>query len=98
MELPAVSRVGRRGRFWMSAGPGSALWATADCRSSVEQAVAVEQCKEIRDTGANLAAKMAMPISWRQGDASKVVADKRFDIATLAYVLGEVSRSARPGR
>ncbi|MCW2243696.1 small ribosomal subunit Rsm22 family protein [Azospirillum canadense] len=81
----------------VGAGPGTALWAAADCWPSLDDVLLVEGSPAIRAVGEALA-REAVParIQWRAGDvASGLPEGEPRDLVTLAYVLDELSEEAR---
>lgn len=81
----------------VGAGPGTVLWAAADCWPSLKTARLVEASGAIRKWGETLAkASPVTAIDWQSGDITKgVAADKRPDLVCLAYVLSELQPEAR---
>lgn len=81
----------------VGAGPGTALWAAADCWPMLADALLIEVSPAIRAWGERLSAQAAPArIVWRSGD---IAADLRDlaprDLVTAAYVLGELAPEAR---
>lgn len=77
----------------VGAGPGTALWAAADCWTGLERAVLVEASPSVREAGAKLASGADIPtIEWVAGDATAAAlpAGLKFDLVTIAYVLDEL--------
>jgi ribosomal protein RSM22 (predicted rRNA methylase) len=76
----------------LGAGPGSALWAAADCWESLDAATLVETGAVIREAGERLARDAPLgSIRWRAGDVLDEAADLApADLVTLAYVLDEL--------
>ena len=86
----------------VGAGPGTALWAAADCWPSLDDALLLEGSPAIRAVGEALARDAAPSrIAWRAADvaASDLAAGlpdlEPRDLVTLAYVLDELSEEAR---
>ena len=74
------------------AGPGSALWAAADCWPGMENAVMIEASAAIRDVGRTLAERLPVRAEWVEGDLVKgLPALSPADLVTIAYVLDEVA-------
>lgn len=77
----------------VGAGPGTALWAARDAWSSIGQATMIETSLAARRVGAKLAE--ALPdsprVEWVDGDITAHSALPSADLATLAYVLDELS-------
>lgn len=81
----------------VGAGPGSALWAAADCWPGLADAVLIEGSPAIRAWGERLSAQ-ATPtrIEWQAGDVAADLPNLApRDLVTLAYVLGELAPEAR---
>jgi ribosomal protein RSM22 (predicted rRNA methylase) len=76
----------------LGAGPGSALWAAADCWESLDAATLVETGDAIRAAGERLARDAPLgSIRWRAGDVLDTLGDLApADLVTLAYVLDEL--------
>lgn len=79
----------------VGAGPGTALWASSQCWTSLQSAVLLEASPAIRAVGTELARHVDLPdltVDWRAAD---IVRDKvkfpQADLVTLAYVLDELS-------
>lgn len=81
----------------VGAGPGTALWAAADCWPSLDDALLIEGSPAIRALGETLAREAAPSrIEWRAGDVVAGLPDMApRDLVTLAYVLDELSEEAR---
>lgn len=81
----------------VGAGPGSALWAAADCWPGLADAVLIEGSPAIRAWGERLSAQAAPArIEWQAGDVAAGLPDLApRDLVTLAYVLGELAPEAR---
>ena len=81
----------------VGAGPGSVLWAAANCWPSLEKALLIEASSAIRKWGETLAA--VSPVSaiiWQSADIAKnMVTASRSDLVSLAYVLSELPAEAR---
>ncbi|GAB2179583.1 small ribosomal subunit Rsm22 family protein [Dongia sp. agr-C8] len=74
------------------AGPGTALWAAADCWPGLNAATLVEASGSMRRFGAEFAPQSGVAaIDWR-GDAP---ASGTHDLVTLAYVLDELDVAQR---
>jgi len=82
----------------VGAGPGTALWAVADCWAGVTDALLIEASPVFRACGEELAAEAALPrIIWRTADVARdSIDDAPRDLVTLAYVLNELDPEARP--
>jgi ribosomal protein RSM22 (predicted rRNA methylase) len=80
----------------IGAGPGSVLWAAADCWDSIGTATMVEASEAVRSVGIMLAAEAALPqAEWLAGDATKPLpAVEAADLVTLSYVLDELAPAA----
>jgi len=82
----------------VGAGPGTALWATADCWDGVADALLIEASPVFRDCGEQLAAGAQLPpITWRTADLTRdTIESAPRDLVTLAYVLNELDPDLRP--
>src|SRR5215468_8475755 len=80
----------------IGAGPGTALWAAADCWPGLTDALLVEASPILRDCGEQLAAEAQLPrVTWRVADVARAAIDGApRDLVTLAYVLNELSPEA----
>ncbi|MGV8939320.1 MAG: small ribosomal subunit Rsm22 family protein [Allorhizobium sp.] len=74
------------------AGPGTALWAAADCWPELATATMVEASPTIRSVGKQLSKAIAnVTCDWRAGDILKDATGLApADLVTLAYVLDEI--------
>ncbi|MDQ2632864.1 MAG: methyltransferase type 11 [Pseudomonadota bacterium] len=77
----------------IGAGPGSVLWAAADCWDSLEEATMVEASEAVRTVARALAADAGLPAAeWLAGDATRPLpAVPAADLVTLSYVLDELA-------
>jgi ribosomal protein RSM22 (predicted rRNA methylase) len=82
----------------VGAGPGTALWAAADCWPDLAEALLVEASPVFRACGETLAAEAGLPRStWRGADVAEDVIDEEpRDLVTMAYVLNELAQEVRP--
>jgi len=82
----------------IGAGPGTALWAAADCWPDLADALLVEASPVFRACADELAAQARLPrVTWRIADVAREIIDcEPRDLVTLAYMLGELAPSARP--
>lgn len=82
----------------IGAGPGTALWAAADCWPDLADAALVEACPIFRACGERLAAGARLPrITWRTADVAHAsIASAPHDLVTIAYVLNELPSETRP--
>jgi len=82
----------------IGAGPGTALWAAADCWPDLADALLVEASPVFRACADELAARARLPrVTWRIADVAREIIDcEPRDLVTLAYMLGELAPSARP--
>jgi ribosomal protein RSM22 (predicted rRNA methylase) len=80
----------------IGAGPGSVLWAAADCWEGLEKATMVEASGAVRTVGRMLAADAALPAAdWLAGDATRSLPTvEAADLVTLSYVLDELAPDA----
>lgn len=76
----------------LGAGPGTVLWAAADCWPGLGEATLVEASAAARSTGNELAAGLGVPsIRWLDGDVGRAGnALPEADLVTLSYVLDEL--------
>ena len=81
----------------VGAGPGTALWAAAECWPAVSEALLVEASPIFRTYGERLAAEAELPhVPWRVADIAVYAIDsKPRDLVTMAYVLNELAPKAR---
>jgi ribosomal protein RSM22 (predicted rRNA methylase) len=82
----------------IGAGPGTALWAAADCWPALADALLVEASPVFRAFGEQLTAEMQQPhATWRTSDVAldEINGEPR-DLVTLAYVLNELAPEDRP--
>lgn len=75
----------------VGAGPGTALWAAADCWPTLASATMLEASQPIRKVGEELSAHAGVDVEWRAADASKSFDAEKAELVTLAYVLDELS-------
>lgn len=83
----------------IGAGPGSVLWAAADCWDSLEGATMVEASEAARKTAIALAAGAPLPAArWLSGDATGTLSvTEPADLVTLSYVLDELTPATISG-
>lgn len=81
----------------VGAGPGTVLWAAADCWPSIASARLVEASGAIRKWGETLAkASPVAEIIWQSADIAKDVFESmRPDLVSVAYVLSELAPETR---
>src|SRR6516164_2148192 len=81
----------------IGAGPGTALWAAADCWPDLADALLIEASPAFRKCGAELARGISLPrVTWRIADvAADAIACAPRDLVTLAYTLNELAAEAR---
>lgn len=85
----------------IGAGPGTALWAAADCWPALADAVVIEASPVFRACGEALARAMSVPrVTWRTVDVAtgaidEAIDDAPRDLVTLAYVLNELAPEVR---
>mgnify|MGYP001048337155 CR=1 FL=1 len=76
----------------VGAGPGTVLWAAADCWPSLASARMLEASGSIRKVGEALSAHAGLDsVEWTAADVSKAIEAGKADLVTLAYVLDELS-------
>jgi ribosomal protein RSM22 (predicted rRNA methylase) len=82
----------------IGSGPGTALWAAADCWTGLADALLLEASPVFRACGEELATAADLPnMVWRHADIAKDdIDDPPRDLVTLAYVLNELAPEARP--
>ncbi|HLP70568.1 MAG TPA: small ribosomal subunit Rsm22 family protein, partial [Rhizobium sp.] len=79
----------------VGAGPGTVLWAAADCWPALRQATIVEASAAIRSVGEALARSSTVASTWLAGDVTGALPVKApADLVTLAYVLDEIAETA----
>lgn len=76
----------------LGAGPGTALWAAADCWPELREAALVEASPAARAAGQGLASGVALPkAEWIAADITAWTKPQRpADLVTLCYVLDEL--------
>jgi ribosomal protein RSM22 (predicted rRNA methylase) len=85
----------------IGAGPGTALWAAADCWPALADAVLIEASPVFRACGEALAREASLPrVTWRSADVAAdaigdAMDDPPRDLVTLAYVLNELAPDVR---
>jgi ribosomal protein RSM22 (predicted rRNA methylase) len=81
----------------IGSGPGTAVWAAADCWPDLAEALLVEASPLFADWGARLAAEARLPqFTWQIADVASLTIDcAPRDLATMAYVLNELAPQAR---
>jgi ribosomal protein RSM22 (predicted rRNA methylase) len=81
----------------VGAGPGSALWAAADCWPGIDDALLIEGSAAIRAHGVRLAKQGSVAqVAWRSHDIAAALPETApRDLVTLAYVLDELAPEAR---
>lgn len=82
----------------IGAGPGTALWAAADCWPDLADALLVEASPIFQACGERLAADARLPqVSWRIADVAMGTIDcAPRDLVTAAYMLNELAPEVRP--
>ncbi|MEW9807005.1 small ribosomal subunit Rsm22 family protein [Mesorhizobium sp. ZMM04-5] len=80
----------------VGSGPGTVLWAAADCWPALERATMVEASGAAREAGRALASDAPLPAAdWLAGDATgSLPAAGPADLVTLSYVLDELPPEA----
>jgi ribosomal protein RSM22 (predicted rRNA methylase) len=83
----------------VGSGPGTVLWAAADCWPGLDRAVLLESSAAIRKWGEVLAASgPGRHVEYRSADITRGLAlDAPSDLVCLAYVLSELPEDRRPG-
>jgi ribosomal protein RSM22 (predicted rRNA methylase) len=81
----------------VGAGPGTALWAAADCWPDLADALLIEASPIFRACGEELAVEADLPrVSWRLADVSAEAIDcTPRDLVSLGYVLNELAPAVR---
>lgn len=81
----------------VGAGPGTALWAAADCWPSLKKGVLIEGSAPIRKLGEMLGKLSPVgQVTWQTADITKTIGDPdRSDLVCLTYVLSEVGAKSR---
>src|SRR5215831_15454056 len=81
----------------VGAGPGTALWAAADCWPGLADALLVEASPVFRACGEELARGAFLPnITWRNADVTTEAIDcPPRDLVTVAYALNEMAARVR---
>jgi ribosomal protein RSM22 (predicted rRNA methylase) len=81
----------------VGAGPGTALWAAADCWPTLIDALLIESAAAIRSVGEALSAEAKLPrIAWTADDLTAGLPGYTArDLVTLTYVLDELGPGAR---
>jgi ribosomal protein RSM22 (predicted rRNA methylase) len=82
----------------IGSGPGTALWAAADCWPALADALLVEASPVFRACGEALAHEALLPrVTWRTADvASDAIDAAPRDLVTVAYALNELAPEAQP--
>ncbi|MGE0284147.1 MAG: small ribosomal subunit Rsm22 family protein [Rhizobiaceae bacterium] len=82
----------------VGAGPGTALWAVADCWASLRSARLLEASMEARTVGAQLSKQLpSIQADWQSADVSLGVDQiDHADLVTMAYVLDELDPKSIP--
>jgi ribosomal protein RSM22 (predicted rRNA methylase) len=81
----------------IGAGPGTALWAAADCWSGLADALLIEASPIFRACGEELAREADLPrASWRLANvAAETIDCTPRDLVSLGYVLNELAPASR---
>jgi len=81
----------------VGAGPGTALWAAADCWPGIENALLLETSDAIRKWGERFAAAIPVAhVEWLSADIAKGVSgESPSDLVCLAYVLSELTAATQ---
>ena len=79
----------------IGAGPGTALWAAADCWPSLDNAVLIEASSAARRAGEALAVASPVRRTWIAADATAGLPDLgSAELVTLSYLLDELPPAA----
>ncbi|WP_274706813.1 small ribosomal subunit Rsm22 family protein [Allorhizobium sonneratiae] len=79
----------------LGSGPGTALFAAADCWPSLNTATMIEASDAIRRIGEGLSSALSLESNWQKGDVLRQLAPlPAADLVTLAYVLDELPLDA----
>jgi ribosomal protein RSM22 (predicted rRNA methylase) len=80
----------------VGAGPGTVLWAAADCWPSLRAATLIEGSPVMRGYGERFAPALDVVVSWKaENFATELGAEGTFDLVTLSFVLDELSPNER---
>lgn len=81
----------------VGAGPGSAMWAAAECWPSLDDALLIEASAPIRALGHRLAGDISVAkVEWQDRNLDQGLPDMPpRDLVTLAYVLDELEPPSR---
>lgn len=82
----------------IGSGPGTALWASEDCFSSLTRADLLDASGPIRELGESLSRTSDIAeIKWSAHDVTrdKLAKDQKADLVTLSYVLDELAPERR---
>jgi ribosomal protein RSM22 (predicted rRNA methylase) len=92
----ALPEFGPKALLDVGAGPGSALWAAADCWPGLEDAALVEASTAVREAGAQLMSDAPLPhAQWIAADLAGAFPElSAADLVTIAYVLDELPPAA----
>jgi ribosomal protein RSM22 (predicted rRNA methylase) len=82
----------------IGAGPGTALWAAADCWSDLADALLIEASPAFRARGEELAAGAPLPdVNWLTANiATDAIGCTPRDLVTVVYMLNELAPADRP--
>lgn len=80
----------------VGAGPGTVLWAAADCWPGLARASLVEGSPVMRAFGERFASALDVEATWEARNfAAALDTGGRFDLVTLSFVLDELADAAR---
>jgi ribosomal protein RSM22 (predicted rRNA methylase) len=81
----------------LGSGPGTAMWAAAECWPSLRRADLLEASRPIRDFGRKLGCPPSVAdVRWHDADLAKGLSGfERADLVTVSYVLDELDPPAR---
>ncbi|MBS9721551.1 methyltransferase type 11 [Tianweitania sp. BSSL-BM11] len=76
----------------IGSGPGTAMWASADCWPSLDQALLLDASPSIRALGSRFSTESRVTTDWRAFDIARdTLPQTSADLVTLAYVLDELT-------
>ncbi|WP_312798110.1 small ribosomal subunit Rsm22 family protein [Tianweitania sp.] len=76
----------------IGSGPGTAMWASADCWPSLKEALLLDASPSIRALGSRFSEASSVSAQWRAFDIARdALPETHADLVTLAYVLDELT-------